>query len=106
MATARTLAEREALGEHWVTVMVYYTAGQRARAGGDLDSARAETEHGLNIARRGGLRLDIVYGLLALAQISPKRPACRRRRRTARSGDAAAGRLSRRWLPAIFGRAG
>ena len=70
VAIARQLAERQALGEHWVTVMVYYAAGQRARARGDLDSAWAETEHGLNIARRGGLRLDIVYGLLALAQIA------------------------------------
>ena len=70
LAAARTLAERQALGEHWVTVMVYHAAGQRARAGGDLGSARAETEHGLNIARRGGLRLDVVYGLLALAQIA------------------------------------
>ena len=47
VAAARTLAERQALGEHWVTVMVYYAAGQRARAGGDLggtgrDRARAE----------------------------------------------------------------
>jgi LuxR family transcriptional regulator, maltose regulon positive regulatory protein len=50
--------------------MVYYAAGHRDRANGDLGSARAETEHGLNIARRGGLRLDIVYGLSALAQIA------------------------------------
>jgi LuxR family transcriptional regulator, maltose regulon positive regulatory protein len=70
VAKARTLAERQALGEHWVTVMVYYAAGQRARGDRDLDSARAEIEHGLNIARRGGLRLDIVYGLAALAQIA------------------------------------
>jgi LuxR family maltose regulon positive regulatory protein len=70
VAGARLLAERQALGEHWVTVMVYYAAGELARARRDLQIARAETEHGLNIARRGGLRLDTVYGLLALAQIA------------------------------------
>ena len=70
VATARTLAERQALGEHWVTVMVHYAAGQRARARGEIDVAWEETEHGLNIARRGGLRLDTVYGLFALARIA------------------------------------
>jgi LuxR family maltose regulon positive regulatory protein len=50
--------------------MVYYAAGELARARRDLQIARAETEHGLNIARRGGLRLDTVYGLLELAQIA------------------------------------
>ena len=70
VAAARALAERQALGEHWVTVMVDYAAGELARAGGELKLARAEVEHGLNIARRGGLRLDTVYGLLALGEIS------------------------------------
>ena len=70
VGVARSLAERQALGEHWVTVMVYYAAGERARARGKLDVARADIEHGLNIARRGGLRLDTVYGLLALARLA------------------------------------
>jgi LuxR family transcriptional regulator, maltose regulon positive regulatory protein len=70
VATGRMLAERHSLGEHWVTVMVYYAAGELARARGELQLARAEIEHGLNIARRGGLRLDTVYGLLALARIA------------------------------------
>jgi LuxR family transcriptional regulator, maltose regulon positive regulatory protein len=70
VAAARVIAERQALGEHWVTVMVYYGAGELARLGGDPLLARAEIEHGLNIARRGGLRLDTVYGLLALARIA------------------------------------
>jgi LuxR family transcriptional regulator, maltose regulon positive regulatory protein len=70
VAAARVLAERQALGEHWVTVMVDYAAGQLARARGELQAARAKIEHGLNIARRGGLRLDTVYGLLALARIA------------------------------------
>jgi len=69
VAAARALAERQALGEHWVTVMVDYAAGELAYARGELQVARAETEHGLSIARRGGLRLDTVYGLLALARI-------------------------------------
>ena len=60
----------EALGEHWVTVMVHYAAGQHACARGEIDVAWEETEHGLNIARRGGLRLDTVYGLFALARIA------------------------------------
>ena len=70
VAMGRMLAERHSLGEHWVTVMVYYAAGQLARACGELQLARAEIDHGLNIARRGGLRLDTVYGLLALARIA------------------------------------
>ena len=70
VAAARIIAERQALGEHWVTVMVYYGAGELARACGEPRLARAEIEHGLNIARRGGLRLDTVYGLLALARIA------------------------------------
>jgi LuxR family maltose regulon positive regulatory protein len=70
VARARELAERQALGEHWVTVMVYYAAGELARASREPQVARAETEHGLNIARRGGLRLDTVYGLLVLARIA------------------------------------
>jgi LuxR family transcriptional regulator, maltose regulon positive regulatory protein len=69
VAAARALAGRLALGEHWVTVVVDYAAAELARARGDLREARAETEHGLNIARRGGLRLDTAYGLLALARI-------------------------------------
>jgi LuxR family transcriptional regulator, maltose regulon positive regulatory protein len=67
---ARALADRQVLGEHWVTVMVDYAAGELARARGDLQVARSEIEHGLRIARRGGLRLDTVYGLLALARVS------------------------------------
>jgi LuxR family transcriptional regulator, maltose regulon positive regulatory protein len=70
VAAARVLAERQALGEHWVAVMVYYAAGKLARARGELRAASAEIEHGLNIARRGGLRLDTAYGLLALARIA------------------------------------
>jgi LuxR family transcriptional regulator, maltose regulon positive regulatory protein len=70
VASARALAGRLALGEHWVTVMVDYAAAELARARGELREARAETEHGLNIARRGGLRLDTAYGLLALARIA------------------------------------
>ena len=70
VSEARVLAERQALLEHWVAVMVYYAAGELARARGQPDAARAEIEHGLSIARRGGLRLDTVYGLRALARIA------------------------------------
>jgi LuxR family transcriptional regulator, maltose regulon positive regulatory protein len=70
LAAARSMAERQALGEHWVIVMVDYAAGERARAHGRVGVARAKVEHGLNIARRGGLRLDTVYGLLALAEVA------------------------------------
>jgi DNA-binding CsgD family transcriptional regulator len=51
-------------------VMVDYAAAELARARGELREARAEAEHGFNIARRGGLRLDTAYGLLALARIA------------------------------------
>jgi len=67
---ARLVAERRGLTEHWVTVMVDYAAGQLARARGDLPAAREAVGHGLNIARRGGLRLDIAYGLITLARIA------------------------------------
>jgi LuxR family maltose regulon positive regulatory protein len=70
VAAARALAGRLALGEHWVTVMVDYAAAELVRARGELREARAEAEHGFNIARRGGLRLDTAYGLLALARIA------------------------------------
>jgi LuxR family transcriptional regulator, maltose regulon positive regulatory protein len=70
VAAARALAERQALGEHWVTVMVDYAAGKLGQARGEFGAARTEVEHGLRIARRSGLRLDTVYGLLTLARIS------------------------------------
>ena len=70
VAAARVLAKRQALGEHWVTVMTDYAAGELARARGEFRVARAEVEHGLSIARRYGLRLDIASGLLALARIA------------------------------------
>ena len=70
VSMARALAKRQALAEHWFTVMVDYAAGELARARGELQVARAEVEHGLGIARRCGLRLDIAYGLLALSRIA------------------------------------
>ena len=70
VAAARVLAERQALGEHWVTVMTDYAAGELARTRGEFQVARAEVEHGLSIARRWGLRLDTAYGLLALSRIA------------------------------------
>ncbi len=70
VSMARALANRQALTEHWFTVMVDYAAGDLARASGDLQGARAEVERGLSIARRFGLRLDTAYGLLALSRIA------------------------------------
>ncbi len=67
---ALSLASRQDLAEHWVTVMAHYAAGHCARARDDLAAARAATERGLDLARRGGLRLDTVYGLLALMQLA------------------------------------
>ena len=70
VAAGRALAERQALGEHFVSVNAYYAAGELALAEGELAPARAEIEHGLSIARRGGLRLQTVYGLRALARVA------------------------------------
>jgi LuxR family transcriptional regulator, maltose regulon positive regulatory protein len=67
---ALALAVRQDLAEHWVTVMVHYAAGHCARARGELAEAREAIERGLDLARRGGLRLDTVYGLLALADLA------------------------------------
>jgi LuxR family maltose regulon positive regulatory protein len=67
---ALSLAERQGLVQHWVSVMVHYAAGGCARAAGDLDEAQRTIERGLDLARRGGLRLDTVYGLLALEQLA------------------------------------
>jgi LuxR family maltose regulon positive regulatory protein len=69
---ALALAREHELGQHWVTVMVHYAAGACARAAGDADPARAAFERGLDVARRGGLRLDIVYGLLELTQLAAR----------------------------------
>jgi LuxR family maltose regulon positive regulatory protein len=70
VAMARALAKRQALSEHWFTVMVDYAAAELARTRGEFQVARAEVEHGLSIARRYGLRLDTAYGLLALSRIA------------------------------------
>ena len=70
VSTARALAKRQALSEHWFTIMVDYAAAELACARGELQLARAEAERGLSIARRFGLRLDNVYGLLALSRIA------------------------------------
>jgi LuxR family transcriptional regulator, maltose regulon positive regulatory protein len=67
---ALALAARQELSEHWVTVMVHYAVGESARRSGDYVQARSAVERGLALARRGGLRLDTVYGLLALAQLA------------------------------------
>jgi LuxR family maltose regulon positive regulatory protein len=64
------LAAEHDLAEHWVTVMAHYALGRCARARGDLAEARAAVEGGLERARRGGLRLDTVYGLLELMQLA------------------------------------
>jgi LuxR family maltose regulon positive regulatory protein len=68
--SALSLARRHDLDEHWVTVMAHYAAGECAGARGDLIGARAAIERGLDLARRGGLRLDTVYGLLALVALA------------------------------------
>jgi LuxR family maltose regulon positive regulatory protein len=70
LARAFALAARQHLDEHWVMVMAYYAQGECARARGELEQARTVTAHGLDLARRGGLRLDTVYGLLTLAHIA------------------------------------
>jgi LuxR family maltose regulon positive regulatory protein len=67
---ALSLARRHDLDEHWVTVMAHYATGACARAQGDVIGARAAIERGLDLARRGGLRLDTVYGLLALVALA------------------------------------
>jgi LuxR family maltose regulon positive regulatory protein len=67
---ALSLADRQDLAEHWVTVMAHYAVGHCARARGDFVGGRTAIERGLDIARRAGLRLDIVYGLLALVPLA------------------------------------
>jgi LuxR family maltose regulon positive regulatory protein len=67
---ALTLAREHDLDEHWVTIMAHYALGECARAEEDLVQARAAVERGLDLARRGGLRLDTVAGLLALVQLA------------------------------------
>ncbi|MFL5862400.1 MAG: LuxR C-terminal-related transcriptional regulator [Solirubrobacteraceae bacterium] len=70
VARALSLASRQHLAEHWVTVMVHYAEGRCARARDEFVRARAAIERGLDLARRGGLRLDIVYGLLELIPLA------------------------------------
>jgi len=66
---ARELARRQFLGEHWVAAMVELAAGEAALARADHDAAEAALARGLELARRGGLRLDTAYGLRALARL-------------------------------------
>jgi LuxR family maltose regulon positive regulatory protein len=67
---AHSVAGGEGLADHWVTAMVHFAVAECAVARGELEAARAAAERGLGIARRGGLRLDVVYGLLSLARIA------------------------------------
>ena len=104
VAAARALAGRLALGEHWVTVMVDYAAAELARARGELREARAETEHGLNIATA---RRAAAGHRVRAAWAGADRPAGRRYGRgqgAARPCAAPAGRLPGPWLPACLGR--
>jgi LuxR family maltose regulon positive regulatory protein len=68
VVAATALAERQHLGEHWVTLMAHYAAAQTALARGDSAAARAAADRGLELADRGGLRLDSAYGLDLLAR--------------------------------------
>ena len=70
VAEATTLAERQRLGEHWVTLMAHYAAAQTALARSDTATARAAADRGLELADRGGLRLDSAYGLDLLARVA------------------------------------
>jgi LuxR family maltose regulon positive regulatory protein len=67
---ALTRARVHDLGEHWVTVKARRAAGESAIARGELEPARATIDHALELAQRGGLRLDIVSGLLGLIRIA------------------------------------
>jgi LuxR family maltose regulon positive regulatory protein len=67
---ALRLARCHDLSEHWVAVMVHYAAGLCSGGNGDSVEARAAIERGLGMARRGGLRLDTAFGLLALLQLA------------------------------------
>ena len=99
VARARVLAERQALGEHWVTVMVYYAAGELARArrgaatGAGRDRARAQ--------HRPARRAASGHRLRAAGAGADRRGGRRASRgpRPARPGPAPAGRLHRPRLP-------
>src|SRR3954452_4845242 len=69
-ADAMRLAERQRLGEHWVLIMAHYAAAEIAHGQGDVDAARTAAERGLELAGRGGLRLDSAYGLALLARMA------------------------------------
>jgi LuxR family maltose regulon positive regulatory protein len=68
--TALELASRHSLSEHWVVLFAHYAAARTALAGGNLASARAAADRGLELAERGDIRLDMAYGLLLLTQIA------------------------------------
>jgi LuxR family transcriptional regulator, maltose regulon positive regulatory protein len=80
---AFALADRQQLSEHWVLIMAHYAAAQTARRRGDRDAARASAGRGLELARRGGLRLDTVYGLVLLARVTADTAEARRLRERA-----------------------
>jgi LuxR family transcriptional regulator, maltose regulon positive regulatory protein len=69
-SSALALASRQALDEHWVVLFAHYAVAQTALARDDAEAARAAAERGLELARRGGIRLDTAYGLFLLARIA------------------------------------
>src|SRR5919198_3375172 len=68
--SALSLAAQHSLDEHWVVLFAHYALAEVALAHGDPPAARAAVERGLELARRGGIRLDTAYGLLLLARIA------------------------------------
>jgi LuxR family transcriptional regulator, maltose regulon positive regulatory protein len=51
-------------------LFAHYAAAYSALARGELDAARVAANRALELARRGGIRLDTAYGLLLLARIA------------------------------------
>jgi LuxR family transcriptional regulator, maltose regulon positive regulatory protein len=66
---AELVAAVPGLAEHWLTNQLDFARGGLLARRGELRKADAVLDHGLQLARRSRVRLEIAYGLLALARV-------------------------------------
>jgi LuxR family maltose regulon positive regulatory protein len=71
-AQALTLAAEHALDAHWVNGAVHLALAHAHELRGDQSAALAETEHALELVRRGPGRLELALALITLARLRPE----------------------------------
>jgi LuxR family maltose regulon positive regulatory protein len=58
---------------HWANAMAHHARGKTLLSRGDLDGAARSVGLAVELSRRGVARIELVYGLLTLAEISLRR---------------------------------